>query len=65
MLELPARIHNLGLVLEVVILYIPMFIELDQIEAMGNLIANADKYNTSSSLPEYRLSMFKPQQYRR
>ncbi|MEM4789684.1 MAG: hypothetical protein QXM55_01400 [Ignisphaera sp.] len=65
MLELPARIHNLGLVLEVVILYIPMFIELDQIEAMGNLIANADKDNTSSSLPEYRLSMFKPQQYRR
>ena len=41
-LELPQRIKDLGIVLEVVLLYIPRVVEVDQIRCFGRLIANVD-----------------------
>ena len=42
-LELPARIKDMGLVLEIVLLYIPTIVEIEDIEGFAKLIADVDK----------------------
>jgi len=42
-LELPAIIHDMGIVLEVVLLYIPGLVEVDQLEKFAELLVEVDK----------------------
>lgn len=59
-LELPALIHDMGLVLEIVILYIPTLVEVEQIELMGRLVAGVDRdipVMLLAFFPQHRLSM--------
>lgn len=52
-LEVPARALELGLVLEVVLLYIPGLVELDQIEKFAEYLASIDR-----SIPVMLLAFF-------
>ncbi|RLG87726.1 MAG: radical SAM protein [Thermoprotei archaeon] len=52
-LEIPALAKDLGIVIEIVLLYIPGFVELDQIEKFGELLSNVD-----TSIPITLLAFF-------
>ena len=58
-LELPALIHDMDIILEIVLLYIPGLVEVDQIEKFAEHIANIDKdipVMLLAFFPEYKLS---------
>lgn len=62
-LELPARIHDIGIVVEVVILYIPTLVELEEIEGLGRVVAEVDRdipVTLLAFFPEHRLTMIRP-----
>ena len=62
-LELPIRIIEEGLVLEVVLLYIPEFVELNEINKFGELLASVDKdvpVMLLAFFPEYKLKSVRP-----
>ena len=57
-LELPARIKDTGIVLEIVLLYIPGFVEADELEGFGRLLRDVDPYIPVTLLaffPEYMM----------
>ncbi len=57
-LDLPAKIRDLGIVLEVVLLYIPSLVELDEFRKFAELLVNVDPYIPTMILaffPEYML----------
>lgn len=57
-LELPGLIYDMGFILEIVLLYIPGFVETDQIRLFGELIASVDKdipVTLLAFFPEYKL----------
>ena len=57
-LELPALIRDYGLVLEIVLLYIPGFVELEEMHCFGRLLASIDKdlpVTLLAFFPEYML----------
>ncbi len=65
-LELPARIHDMGIVLEIVLLYIPGLVELEDMRGFAELIASIDPYIPTMLLaffPEYKLSSLRPPTY--
>ncbi len=58
-LELPAQIVDLGIILEIVLLYIPTIVEVDEFEKFGNLVSSVDRSIPTMILaffPEYRLT---------
>ena len=58
-LELPAQILDMGLVLEIVLLYIPGLVEVNQIEKFADHLANINKdipIMLLAFFPEYKLS---------
>jgi len=62
-LELPARILDEGLTLEIVLLYIPRIVGLNEIDKFGELLASVDKNIPIMLLaffPEYKLKHVKP-----
>ncbi len=61
-LELPALIHDMGFVLEIVLLYIPGIVETDQIRLFGELIASVDKdipVTLLAFFPEYKMMNYR------
>lgn len=57
-LELPELIHDMGFVLEIVLLYIPGLVEVEQISLFGELLASVDKdlpVTLLAFFPEYKL----------
>ncbi|MET1159334.1 MAG: radical SAM protein [Thermoprotei archaeon] len=61
-LELPGLIHDMGIVLEIVLLYIPGMVENDQLEEFAELIAGVDPYTPVMLLaffPEYKLTNYR------
>jgi len=57
-LQLPAAIKDAGLVLEIVLLYIPGYVEEDQLEGFAQLIAEVDPYTPVTLIaffPEYTM----------
>jgi len=62
-LEAPARIRDLGFTLEVLTLYIPGWVEVDQISSIARLIADVDPWIPFTILaffPAYRLKHVPP-----
>ncbi len=62
-LELPARIKDMGIVLEIVLLYIPGYVEQEDMEGFAKLIADVDPYTPVMLLaffPEYKLTSARP-----
>lgn len=62
-LELPQLIKDLGIVLEVVLLYIPKVVEKDQISMFGRMLANVDKSIPVTLLaffPQYLMLNYRP-----
>jgi pyruvate-formate lyase-activating enzyme len=62
-LELPHLIRDMGLVLEVVLLYIPALVEVGQLEKFAELIAGVDKdipVMLLAFFPEYKLQGYRP-----
>ena len=58
-LSLPARMKDLGIIFEVVLLYIPHWVELDQLKQFAELLVEVDPYVPTTLLayfPEYKLS---------
>ncbi|RLE63083.1 MAG: radical SAM protein [Thermoprotei archaeon] len=58
-LTLPARMKDLDLIFEVVLLYIPHWVELDQLRMFAELLVEVDPYIPTMLLayfPEYRLN---------
>lgn len=65
-LEVPILAHELGLVLEIVLLYIPNFVELNQMEKFAKYISNIDKdipVMLLAFFPEYMLVGFRKPTY--
>ena len=65
-LEIPSIAKDLGIVLEVVLIYIPGLVELDQIEKFAKLLLEVDKEIPITILaffPEYLLSGFRKPTY--
>jgi pyruvate-formate lyase-activating enzyme len=61
-LDLPALIHDMDIVLEIVILYIPTIVEVEEIELMGTLVAGVDRdipVTLLAFFPEHMLSMLR------
>jgi pyruvate-formate lyase-activating enzyme len=62
-LEAPKLIVDMGFVLEVLTLYIPGWVELDQIAKIAELIASVDKsipFTILAFFPEYKLRDVRP-----
>ncbi len=62
-LQLPAEIRDAGLVLEIVLLYIPSYVEEDQLQSFVELIASVDPYTPVTLIaffPEYRMLGVRP-----
>ncbi|MCC6024162.1 MAG: radical SAM protein, partial [Thaumarchaeota archaeon] len=62
-LELPAMIHDMGVVLEVVLLYIPSLVEVDQLERFAELLAGVDRdipVMLLAFFPEFKLLHLRP-----
>ncbi len=65
-LELPAIIRDMGIVLEIVLLYIPTMVEHDEIERFAKLIADVDRdipVMLLAFFPEYMLKHIPPPSY--
>ena len=65
-LDVPFLAKDLGIVLEVVLIYIPGFVELDQIEKFGELLAKVDKdlpITLLAFFPEYQLIGYRSPTY--
>ncbi|MEM3346266.1 MAG: radical SAM protein [Desulfurococcaceae archaeon] len=61
-LELPAELHDMGLVLEVVLLYIPGLVEVDQLSKFAEHIASVDPdipVMLLAFFPEYKLANYR------
>ena len=61
-LELPALIRDMGLILEVVLLYIPGLVEVDQIERFAEHLASVDRdipVMLLAFFPEYKLLSYR------
>lgn len=62
-LKLPAMIRDMDLVLEIVLLYIPDWVELDQLSSFASLISSIDPdipVDLIAFFPEYRLKDARP-----
>ncbi len=65
-LRLPSMIRDLGIVLEVVLLYIPALVEVDEIECFAKLLSSVDKEIPVMLLaffPEFKLRTFREPTY--
>lgn len=65
-LELPAKILDMGIILEIVLLYIPGYVQHDEIERFATLLSSVDKdipITLLAFFPEYMMSGFKVPTY--
>ncbi|ADM27664.1 Radical SAM domain protein [Ignisphaera aggregans DSM 17230] len=61
-LELPAKIIDMGIILEIVLLYIPDLVEIEEIRALGRIIANVSRDIPTMLLaffPQYLMSGYR------
>ena len=62
-LEAPQRIHDMGFTLEVLTLYIPGWVELDQIYKIAELVAQVDKaipFTVLAFFPQHKMMNVRP-----